>query len=338
MSRRLIAGVATAALLAVGYTTPTTPQAQAASHQAGSVQISEELMLQNGKLVAGKKIVKHRKVKKARWKPKPTASMSSSPTPTSTGSFTSPTVSPTSSPTTTTTTSPSPTSSTTTSTTSPSPTATYPADWQPSVAPSGDATHYSFIATGPDGKPVRWNPCAMPITWRINSTYGPSNSYDLAAEALNRVAAATGFTFKYLGTTTVMPYASTNNTNPADTMLVVAFGTPTQVSNLTGNVVGLGGPAYAWTSSGSAKITSAQVLIDASDIAPVGFLKNGFQQGASVGSVLLHETGHAMGLNHYNDTVQIMNPGIGSTSNAWYMNGDLGGLSYINSKQTCFNW
>lgn len=312
MSRKLLASVSAAALLAVGYATPSFSQA-ATPIKPGSVQITEELMLKDGKLVAKRH---YRTVqKKSRWKIKPTTT--ASPTPTAT------------------------TTTTTTTTTSPSPTSTAsstPSDWQPSVAPSGDASHYSFIATGPDGKPVRWNPCAMPITWRFNGTYGPSNAYDLTVEALNRVSSATGFTFKYLGTTSVIPYAATNNTNPSDTNLVVAWATPTQVSNLSGSVVGVGGPAYSWNSSGSAKITSGQMVIDSTDVAPTGFLKSGFQQGASVGNVLLHEAGHAMGLGHYSESFEVMNSGVSSSSNAWYMNGDLGGLSFINSKQSCFTW
>jgi hypothetical protein len=174
----------------------------------------------------------------------------------------------------------------------------------------------------------------MPITWRYNGTYGPTNGLDLTQEAINRVAAATGFTFKYLGATTAMPYTS-GYAAPSDTKFVIAWATPTQISDLGGNVVGLGGPQYAWNSTGVAKITGATVAIDATDVAPTGFLKSGFQAGASVGTVLMHEIGHAMGLGHYSDTTQVMNPGVTSTSNTWYMNGDLGGLSRINASQPC---
>jgi hypothetical protein len=174
----------------------------------------------------------------------------------------------------------------------------------------------------------------MPITWRYNGTYGPTNGLDLTQEAINRVAAATGFTFKYLGATTAMPYTS-GYAAPSDTKFVIAWATPTQISDLGGNVVGLGGPQYAWNSTGVAKITGATVAIDATDVAPTGFLKSGFQAGASVGTVLMHEIGHAMGLGHYSDTTQVMNPGVTSTSNTWYMNGDLGGLSKINASQPC---
>jgi hypothetical protein len=209
-----------------------------------------------------------------------------------------------------------------------------PAGWQPSVAPSGNSANHSFIATGPDGKPVRFNPCAGAITWRFNAIGAPANALELSQEAINRIAAATGYTFKYLGTTSAIPYSS-GYTAPSDTRFVLAWATPTQVSNLSGNVVGLGGPQYAWNSTGQAKITHATVLIDSTDVAPTGFLKTGFQAGASVGTVLMHEIGHAMGLGHFNDTTQVMNPGVTSSSNTWYMNGDLGGLAKIDARQPC---
>lgn len=348
LKKKFLAGAVAASLLGVGAAVPAvagqvTDNATSNAASVNSVRDAEALTLENGVIKVGKKyrwtkkcytndaeVKKCRwvKVSALRWKPKPTATTTATPTvsPTATSSET---------PTTTSTTaSPSPTA---TATTSPSPTATtttLPAGWQPSVAPSGDSTHNSFIATGPDGKPVRWNPCAMPITWRYNGSAAPTNGLELTQEAINRVAAATGFTFKYLGTTTAMPYTSTY-TAPSDTRFVIAWATPTQVTDLGGNVVGLGGPQYAWNSTGQAKITHATVAIDGTEVAPSGYLKAGFQSGTSVGTVLMHEIGHAMGLGHYSDVIQVMNPGVTSTSNTWFMNGDLGGLSKIDARQTC---
>jgi hypothetical protein len=336
MPKRSLALLAAAGILGAGAIAPsfageTTP---GTTTSISSAQLGEEIHLVNGKLKAGKthKWVKKCTItadaKKCNWVKvrkvplnrtlarKPKATSSPSPTATSTATAT-----PTSEP----------TASTATTTTTPS-------GWQASSSPSGNPANHSVIATGPDGKPIRWNPCAMPITWRFNNIEGPSNALELTQEAVNRISAATGFNFRYLGTTSVVPFASTNNTNPSDTHMVIAWATPTQVSNLAGGVVGMGGPKYAWTSAGSAKIVSAGVVIDSTDVAPKGGLLNGFQKGSSVGSVLLHEIAHASGLGHFDDTTQVMNPAITTNANAWYQAGDLGGFSKINASQPCFTW
>jgi len=65
-------------------------------------------------------------------------------------------------------------------------------------------------------------------------------------------------------------------------------------------------------------------------------LKPGFTAGASVGALLLHELGHAVGLNHVSLRSQIMYPTIGSWTRAGYHYGDLEGLRAVGRAAGCF--
>ena len=64
-------------------------------------------------------------------------------------------------------------------------------------------------------------------------------------------------------------------------------------------------------------------------------LKSGFQSGGSVGTLLLHELGHAAGLQHVSYTREVMYPVIGSSSPAGYTTGDRTGLGKVGAGVGC---
>src|SRR5688572_7431548 len=71
---------------------------------------------------------------------------------------------------------------------------------------------YSFAAVVA-GKQVRWNPCTA-IHWRANVMRAPLGGLDVLKAAVASVAAATGTTWVFDGTTTTAPTSSYLPTTP----------------------------------------------------------------------------------------------------------------------------
>ena len=64
-------------------------------------------------------------------------------------------------------------------------------------------------------------------------------------------------------------------------------------------------------------------------------VKPGFGSGITRGNLLLHELGHVVGLQHTDDTDQIMNPVLLPRSASGYRSGDLGGLARLGTDAGC---
>lgn len=64
-------------------------------------------------------------------------------------------------------------------------------------------------------------------------------------------------------------------------------------------------------------------------------LKPGFGAGQTWGVLLLHELGHAMGMDHARDGKQVMAPSISPRSLADYQAGDLTGLRKVGAMGGC---
>lgn len=181
--------------------------------------------------------------------------------------------------------------------------------------------------------PWRFEPC-RPVTYRINVSAVPG-AYGDVREAVRRLGVATGITFRYLGTTKAIPPAKKNW--QAGTDLVIAFARPGQTSwNLNGSVVGMGGPI-----DGDARLDAkgrpvavtnrAGAVIDVS-----ARLKAGFGKNSDRGEVIMHELGHAAGLNHSPGAAnQIMTPHTLKNKYARWGHGDMAGLRKVGLMQGC---
>ena len=64
-------------------------------------------------------------------------------------------------------------------------------------------------------------------------------------------------------------------------------------------------------------------------------LRHGFGRGQSEGTLLLHELGHAVGLQHVYDSSQVMNPTITTASPPDYAAGDRTGLRLVGANAGC---
>jgi hypothetical protein len=200
---------------------------------------------------------------------------------------------------------------------------------------------------------VRWGPCLINSTgthtssiyYRVNPA-GVGSRVTLVEQAVAKVAAATGLRFVYLGTTTYVPHnavlfypsgprmifdaAQERAKTGAD--LVVAWAYPGQTNLITGGgEAGVGTISWRSSSLSQTRILEASVIIRRD----VTALKPGFEAGGSIGALLLHELGHAVGLQHATDWRQIMYPVLGKYTAAGYQWGDLEGLHRIGRAAGC---
>jgi hypothetical protein len=217
----------------------------------------------------------------------------------------------------------------------------------PSTA-SAAGLGYALTYTGlPNGtKPVvRWNPCQSAITYKVNLADVPTSIRPTILSetqaTVAKLAAYTGMVFSYRGSTTEVPHVGSMPTQSAE--LVIAYTTPAKTSyNLWGSTVGEGGLYYAWSSSTvSGRTTYAVaarrgfVVIDTPQM--LSQLLGGYGAGMRRANLLMHELGHAVGLQHVTDSTQAMYPSLlGSAPNLgnW---GDRAGLSRVGRSAGCID-
>ena len=193
----------------------------------------------------------------------------------------------------------------------------------------------------------RWNPCQKAITFAVNPALAGTSAIARASALLDvqrafaAVHAATGMTFRYVGTTTYIPTGRTwtNATNrggePAE--IVVAWVDARHPSSLlVPGAAGVGGFAMRarWPGAGAwiGYVGRGYVVLDASQNR---YFKAGFGAGVTRGELLLHEIGHTMGLGHTSLASQIMYPILQPRSVAKYGGYDLLGLKRLGRAAGC---
>jgi hypothetical protein len=209
---------------------------------------------------------------------------------------------------------------------------------QPTV---GGGPQYRLKAvTLPSGaeSPVRWNPCQSAVTYRVNLK-GVARAKRPAMlkqvrRAFRQLAEADGITYRYAGTTKYVPQRSTLPQAPADVVVAVVAPDATDLG-LTPTALGVGGVLWA-TWSGEygegAVIVRGYVLLN-----PVEWktVEPGFGTGKTQGNALLHELGHATGLEHVDAPGQLMNPVLTAAAPAGFGPGDRAGLSKLGVGAGC---
>jgi hypothetical protein len=174
-------------------------------------------------------------------------------------------------------------------------------------------------------EPTRFDPCA-PIPYRINYAGAPRRARALVAAALGRARAATGLTFTYAGSYAGVPFSRQSNGGLPSTGIGFAWTTAGQVRGLAGSAIGLGGGGW----SAGARRTSSGVVIDRAFR-----YRSGWTGTNSIGGLLLHEIGHALGLEHVNDRTQQMYPRDIGAPNGNYNRGDLTALRKVGLDAGC---
>ena len=203
---------------------------------------------------------------------------------------------------------------------------------RPSYSPTGKASEHAFLV---NSTIARWDPCQV-IGWRINARQATAGALADTKAAFARLGQATGFTFKYRGTTAGIPQWDSNAWFPNGTQIVVAWVRKKQTSlfNSTPAADAVGAPYYLTgyhngDGSSAYRIAKGSVVIDSTFR-----VKGGFGSGLTRGDILLHELGHVMGLAHYSATSEMMNP-IMTRGAARYGKGDLAGFEQHGAEMGC---
>ena len=179
------------------------------------------------------------------------------------------------------------------------------------------------------GHQARWDACRV-VRYRVNPRRLPAGALAEVKLAFRRLAEATGLRFTYVGPTSFVPYRRGGGSlQHAD--VAVAWATPRQVPGLAGSVVGLGGYAGVSGSPRWTRITQGYVVLDSTSALAPGFAG----RRSTRGMTLLHELGHAVGLDHVRDRRQVMYP-VMLPRPAQYASGDLRGLKAVGASRGCF--
>jgi hypothetical protein len=204
----------------------------------------------------------------------------------------------------------------------------------PTVSYAAAGNPASYSVTVRNYQVLRWNPCAT-VHIRVNLAGAPAGSYTDLVGALHLLSQASGLTFRVDGPTTAIPQPG----KPAGySGITIAWALPGSGSGrsgwLSGRNAGEGGyDATGWYEGSRLvwRISDGFVVLDNYWWSR---LRAGFGTGGTRGALLLHELGHAVGLNHTGDSSQIMYPTITSKAAAWGA-GDLTGLTKVGRRAGC---
>ncbi len=197
--------------------------------------------------------------------------------------------------------------------------------WDADAPAAGEATSFALLQVDATGRPTRWNPC-RPNPYFVNAAGVPESAAATIAEAFTRMATESAVAFYDGGGTDFVYWQAGQTTANLDRGegIYVAFATEATVPGLAGTVMGRGGAAYRPDTGTGARYVAGVVVIDVD-----AQLSPGFTSGRSIGSVLMHELGHVMGLGHVDDSTQLMNPYSRPNGPATPQAGDLAGLQAL---------
>ena len=165
---------------------------------------------------------------------------------------------------------------------------------------------FRFMLVDEAGRPASWNPCE-PIRVVVNLSHGPDGALDEVEGVLDRIERASDFRFEVTGTVSDIPRRNW----PLDLAgewdgwppLVIAFAERHETDLLDGTQAAIGGADRIPGPDGPVYVSGSVVV----DTDRIGDYRRGFGP-RSLGGLLLHETLHALGLDHTSSTEEVMYP------------------------------
>lgn len=202
---------------------------------------------------------------------------------------------------------------------------------RPPYKPLGKPGMHVFSA-----KPrVRWDSCQK-IRWSFYSKTSPRHALRQVREGIERVEAATGLDFRYVGKTDEKPNPYGKGITGADVIIGWRSAKDYKPFRKHPGTVGLGGNRY-WSGFEEAdgsnvnKAVRGGVVLNASLRSQVS---SGYGKGYTWGEVIIHELGHVVGLAHASAKSQIMYYSVMSRNADWGA-GDLAGLRWVGDTRGC---
>jgi len=167
--------------------------------------------------------------------------------------------------------------------------------------PGRDHGSYAFINTTTNGDPVGWDHC-KPIHYVVNPEGAPEQWEQIVRGAVATTSEASGFEFKYDGTSDDRSLDRRSGDAADPPPVLISWADATEVPDLAGSTAGIGGSSPASVNNRLRYVTGMVVL----DTAAYDELAlEGDEESEEL--ILAHELGHVLGLDHVDDTGELMN-------------------------------
>ena len=195
----------------------------------------------------------------------------------------------------------------------------------PTVQPPTSAGPYKFLAQR-QGRPIAFSPCRQ-LNVVVNLAHAPSGSYELVAEVVATLRAATGLALTLADETSethrgrrapVQP----ERYGPRWAPILISWAEATSVPAFHDRqqpIIGLASNHEAGKRK-SRSLVTGQVTMNADYFAEP-------DRQALHAETLLHELGHVLGLAHVSDSQQVMNAAVGGGASLG--SGDSAGLALL---------
>ncbi len=194
--------------------------------------------------------------------------------------------------------------------------------------PPSDVGQWRFLQKQ-GNRAVSYDPCHS-IHYVIRVGVGPLNGAALVREAIDKVSAATGLTFVFDGMTEEVPQADDQRRPGQPVWIGWAGDQETDLWKREGDVVGVAASAPMTNENGHEVFVTGFAAFR-----PDNSLPPTFGAGETEGSVILHELGHVVGLDHVADDREEMFASVSHFTGEGYGPGDLRGLWELGASQGC---